>query len=75
MSLQSTTHSPKSTSVHSFTLPTDPKVSVTDSTTCKNKKNTYKQHTLCISTSINGIKLQDMFPTYGGADTPIGDVQ
>lgn len=73
MSLQSTTPSQKSSSVHSFTVPTDPEISVSDSTICKNKKNTCKQQTLCISTSINGIKLQELFPAYGGTDTPIGD--
>lgn len=70
MSQQSTT---STSSVHSFTVPTDPEISVSELTICKNKNNTCKLNTLCISTSINGIKLQELFPVYGGTDTPIGD--
>ena len=72
MSLQSP-KSPKSPG-HSPTLPTNSVVSVSVST-CKNKTNTRKKQILTIYTSINGIKLQEMFPAYGGTDTPIGDVQ
>jgi hypothetical protein len=60
-SLQSTSHSPKISTSHS------PK--------SKNKKNTCNQNTLVISTSINGIKLQELFPTQGGTDTPIGNIK
>ena len=60
-SLQSTSHSPKILTSHS------PK--------SKNKKNTCNQNTLVIFTSINGIKLQELFPTHGGTDTPIGNIK